>query len=49
MIPRKEEFTYEDPDLKQRPTTPIIFDGIRDMKIPTQLKVPAYFPDDGMD
>eukprot|EP00347_Sterkiella_histriomuscorum_P020632 403337058 len=44
-LQRKDQYTYEDPDLKQRPTTPVIYDGLKDMKIPNSIKVPAYFPE----
>ena len=30
--------------MKQRPTTPMYLDGLN-MNIPSQIRVPAYFPD----
>lgn len=45
MLPRKDKYSYEDPDMKQRPTTPVYMDRINNIKIPSQMKVPSYFPE----
>ncbi|CDW80428.1 UNKNOWN [Stylonychia lemnae] len=43
-LQRKDKYSYEDPDMKKRPTTPLYLDGLN-MNIPSQIRVPAFFPD----